>query len=168
MKLRRLLLMIGTALLMVSCTNDNNDSGDFSSNDMEEVIVEEEMTVIKAKDHLEEISYRLVNAAYDEEGSFEKRSEIQAGLNKINSQREIINETYDTNESITRDLLLIADSVEETLNLMLNESNEAYDSSVETGKLIGIYSTNYLDGELPPSLQTMSDIEQIREDASNK
>lgn len=149
-------LLLSSLFVMAGCSTHSQPTEESS-------VVLEEMNKEKAMIHLEEITYRFVNASLDENGSFDQKSEAQAGLSRIESERADITVNYDTSEPKVSEILSIAEWTEKALKEMLAEDFNAATGTAEiVGGEISEYSKEYLDGELPPTLKTMLRIEELK------
>lgn len=156
--MKKVVFLLSSLFVLSGCTSQELPAEESSS------IVLEEMDKENALIHLEEITYRMVNASLDENGSFEQRSEAEAGLAKIDSEREKILGQYDPNDPKVEGVLTIADWTEKTLEEMLAEDfTAATDTAVIVGGEIADYASEYLDGKFPPSLETFLKIQEITE-----
>ncbi|ARK28783.1 hypothetical protein [Halalkalibacter krulwichiae] len=128
--------------------------------DAEEVVSEDvaekktEMTDTEALNYLEQITYRYIEGVNEENGSFEQKSALQAGLRACDTVIAEIEEEYGGDVTVASEIIDLANGVKNTMREVLDGNyDDLEDKNYAIGVLIGSISEEYLDGELPPTLK---------------
>ncbi|GAB3801401.1 hypothetical protein [Virgibacillus kimchii] len=144
--MKKFLLILLIPVFLMGCSG-NNDQEVEASEDKKE-----EMSESAGLNYLEQITYRYINASYEDDESFEQRSELQASVKRAETMKEEIQEKYDEDVEIAAELILLADIVIKASEEILDENySRVYENSEQIGFMIGDISNKYLDGELPPT-----------------
>lgn len=155
MKRLTTLLILFMAVLVLSACGGKDEKPEAA--EPEEVEKQSEMTELAAVNYLSQVTYRLIEANREEEGSFEQKSSLQAAIGRSESMIEEIKENYEEDLPIALALIELAELNKGTAEKAL----EGYYERVESGVLaaevkVGEFADEYLDGEVPLNLQHMN------------
>lgn len=143
--MKRLFVLLTVAIFLVAC----GDKG-------EVLETKTEMTKEETLEHLEQITYRLIEAWEDDAGSFEQKSSLQAALGRSESVMEEIQEEYGEIPIIDN-----LDEVGSLVRVAVNDSDEVIDNikiEIYLEMIVEeIQEFPNLDGELPPTITSFFD-----------
>lgn len=146
-----LLLTIGLLLFLIACGPKETTEPIEEDDPIEK---KDEMTETTALHYLEEVTYRYVNASELPVDSFEQTSELQAGVSRSESIIEEIESEYATEEGLPKEIIELAKLTKEACQDILDGNYDAdYDNSFAIGEKLGQISSEYLDGEMPPTIK---------------
>ncbi|MCR1290101.1 hypothetical protein [Shouchella clausii] len=151
--MRKVLLVLLSVFMLSACGGKSEMPADAET---EESVSEKnnEMTATAALNYLEQITERYLNSVEYEDGSFEQKSELQAGIKRCEAIISEIEEKYKADLPIATEMIDLANGVKNTLQDMLDgDNNNLENKNHAIGILIGNISGEYLDGELPPTLK---------------
>jgi len=145
-----LFILLSIVLISLVACGDGNET----QKPAEEPIKEKktEMGKYTALNYMEEMTGRYLGIDDHKTGSFEEKSEIQASISKSESILAEIEEEYDTEQPLIKELTILANAIKGVSEQML-EGEYDKDRAVLIGEQVGEISRTYLDDELPPTLK---------------
>lgn len=151
--MKKVLFLILSLVLLTACNGGSEATADTEESEPE-VSKSSEMAETAALNYLEQITERYLNSVEHEDGSFEQKSELQAGIKRCEAVIAEIEDKYEEDLTIASELIDLANGVKNTLQDMLDGNDDDLKSKNHAiGVLIGNISEEYLDGELPPTLK---------------
>lgn len=146
--MKRTFLIVVLSLLLAACGSDAEVQTEQTPEKREE------MSQAAALVYLEEVTYRYVDGAEMPVGSFEQKSELEAGIARSESVIEEIETEYVTDSGLPKEIIELAELTRKACQDILDGNYEAdYDNSYAIGKKLAEISNTYLDGEMPPTIK---------------
>ncbi|MGN7311468.1 hypothetical protein ACTHQ4_10220 [Alkalicoccobacillus gibsonii] len=145
--MKRYLLIVVSILMLSACSESEALEVEGTNTGLDE------MTDIAALNYLEQVTYRLVEAVKEEDGSFDQRSALDAAVKRSDTMIAEIEEKY-LDLSIAEEITEIANESKEAAETALaGDYNSMKNKLIIINQDVNDLSGVYLDGEMPPSLK---------------
>ncbi|WP_203334324.1 hypothetical protein [Planococcus beigongshangi] len=132
-------------LVLTACTNETDQV-------VESAVTQEEMSKEDALKYLEDMTFRLVEATFEEDGSFEQKSVLHATTAKVESTTAEIKEKHETSP-LAEEIIEIGWSVELGVEKGLAGDFGLMEIHLsQVTEEVKEISAKYLDEELPISI----------------
>lgn len=162
--MKRLLYVLLLSVLLVGCSSDSNSETRSVENDSAEIEKRDEMLPSGVLAYLEQMTGKYLSIGLFSDTKEKRQKFISEAITDVRLAMNEINDEYDENLPVVKDLLRLGEVTEDALNkLLVGDNSTEYEDSQKGGQIIGDISREYLDGELPPTIRIMTGIENAND-----
>jgi hypothetical protein len=152
--LKKLLFVLLFSSLLVGCGSNEESIEVINANDPETEDLKDEMLESRIKAYMEQMTGKYILADTYENKSEQQQKLLNEALTEVNLATLEIEDEYNPDLPVVKDLNDLAESVSFAINELLSgEYSTKKENAVTIGGHVGDISRNYLDGELPPSIK---------------
>lgn len=157
--MKRIQLLLLSVALLAGCGSSDSVNNESTVDNSDEEVEEkkDEMSESEIMAYMDQMTgkYLLIDT-YDDKSEGQQK-QLDKALTEVNLAMLEIEDEYEPNIAVVKDLDKLAESIKFAINELL-QGNYAtkVDNSKEVGKHVGELSRAYLDGELPPIIKAVT------------
>ncbi|WBX81334.1 hypothetical protein PD280_06325 [Virgibacillus salarius] len=158
--MKKIFFVLMFFVVIIGCESNETLKEESNTNDEEIEDKQDEMLESAILSYMEQMTGKYLMVDTYETGSKEQQKALDKALTDVNIAVLDIEDKYDSNLPVVKELNNLAESVSFAINeLIAGEYSTKVDNSEKVGTYVGEISRNYLDGELPPSVKVHTGME---------